>query len=67
MTPSSKGSFSVTALKMEASSSSETSVTVYSPRRHHIQEDLNLHEHCSDNLKTSNIMVVWSALVCGLD
>ena len=54
-------------LKMETSSLSETPITVYSPRWHHIQEDLNLYERCCYNLKSSNIVVVWSVLACGLD
>jgi hypothetical protein len=41
-------------LKMEAICSSETSVETQQTTRRHIPEDDTLHNHCCENLKTSN-------------
>jgi hypothetical protein len=50
-------------LKMEAISSSETSVHTRSTRRH-IPEDGILHSHRRENLKSYNIYVLLSKFEC---
>jgi hypothetical protein len=39
-------------VKIQAASSSETSVTIYLLTEHHIPQDLNIHQHWCENLKS---------------
>jgi hypothetical protein len=54
----------VTALKMEAIRSSETSVYTRSTRRY-ISEDGTVHSHRHENLKSYKFKVVWKSNPAG--